>query len=200
MVCWPSYHLPVWSFHLDSPLGPLLCSHRADSTLHPSRLDQSEQSIPQPLAQKEHMTQAGRMRCNPKTSARTVGKEKLCLSRCQAGILFPESGWATLYLPIERKHKAYTDKSSTERWREMVLITSLEPLDTAVHKARSLQTSQTLEPIDPFLSLSFPFCFIFICLFTVLTSFFFSKLSSNLNWMGLAKIPCSAALQLCALT
>lgn len=46
VVSWPEFHPPVWTFRLDSPLGPLLYSHRADSTLCPPRLDQSEERNP----------------------------------------------------------------------------------------------------------------------------------------------------------
>ena len=118
----------IWSFHLDSPLGHLPYSHRADSILCSSRLDQSEKSVSQPMVQKEHVTQA-----------RSMGKGKLCFCWCQAGRLCPESGWAINSLPPHRDRKRQDPDdiigspgySCTWRW--------------------SFQASQTFEPIDWFL-------------------------------------------------
>ena len=81
--------------------------------------------------------------------------------------------------------------------RDGVLMTSLDPLDIATPET-SLQMPQTLEPINPVFSVSFPFYFMLTYSFICVASFM-SKLLSDSKCMELAKISCSAASQLCDL-
>lgn len=112
MPCRPGFHLPVWSFHLDSPLGPLPYSPskvwnlRADSTLRcPSRIDQSEKSIPQRWAQKEHVTHAGLMRSNPKTSAKNHGEAEALLLWMPSWQIVPQEQLGNI-LPSHRERQS----------------------------------------------------------------------------------------------
>lgn len=110
-------------FHLCLVLSPWLSSGTpslSEIWLHtsPLRLDQSEHSIPQWLALKEHLNQTGPMRT--KTFAWTMGKGQLsfCCDAKLADCALRAAGKHSTSPQRGAEPKANTEKGSTERWRD----------------------------------------------------------------------------------
>lgn len=135
----PRFHLPVWSFHFDSPLGPLR-SQRAGSTLHLS--DWTNQSTPSHSDWHQSSTWLKLVQRELRLLLEPWGRGSSSSVVMPSWQIVPRELLGNI-LPPHREGRTWSQhRGRKQRDGEMgVLMTPLENLDTAVPEAGLIQTS-----------------------------------------------------------